>query len=81
MKRVIAVLDLPPRRSLPNVRASFHATATRWNAEVLWITNPLHPCHPFSYQYFAAYLNADDNVPQKIKTALHKAAEIALWLQ
>ncbi|OYW17687.1 MAG: ribonucleoprotein, partial [Planctomycetales bacterium 12-60-4] len=31
----------------------------------------------FPYQYFAAYLNADDNVPQKIKTALHRAAEIA----
>ncbi len=31
----------------------------------------------FPYQYFAAYLNADENVPQKIKTALHKAAEIA----
>ena len=31
----------------------------------------------FPYQYFAAYLNADDNVPQKIKTALHKAAEMA----
>ncbi len=31
----------------------------------------------FPYQYFAAYLNADDNVPQKIRTALHKAAEIA----
>ncbi len=31
----------------------------------------------FPYQYFAAYLNADDNVPQKIKAALHKAAEIA----
>ncbi len=31
----------------------------------------------FPYQYFAAYLNADDNVPQKIKTALHKAAAIA----
>ncbi len=31
----------------------------------------------FPYQYLAAYLNADDNVPQKIKTALHKAAEIA----
>ena len=30
----------------------------------------------FPYQYFAAYLNAGDNVPQKIKTALHKAAEI-----
>ena len=39
MKRVIAVLDLPPRRSLPNVRASFQAAATRWNAEVLWIIN------------------------------------------
>ncbi len=31
----------------------------------------------FPYQYFAAYLNADDSIPQKIKTALHKAAEIA----
>jgi 60 kDa SS-A/Ro ribonucleoprotein len=31
----------------------------------------------FPYQYFAAYLNVDDNVPQKIKTALHKAAETA----
>jgi 60 kDa SS-A/Ro ribonucleoprotein len=31
----------------------------------------------FPYQYFTAYLNADDDVPQKIKTALHKAAEIA----
>ncbi len=31
----------------------------------------------FPYQYFAAYLNADDTVPQKIKTALHKAAEVA----
>ena len=32
----------------------------------------------FPYQYFAAYLNVDDNVPQKIKTALHKTAEIAV---
>ncbi len=31
----------------------------------------------FPYQYLAAYLNADDGVPQKIKAALHKAAEIA----
>jgi 60 kDa SS-A/Ro ribonucleoprotein len=31
----------------------------------------------FPHQYFAAYLNADDIVPQKIKTALYKAAEIA----
>ena len=52
MKRVIAVLDLPPRRSLPNVRASFQAAATRWNAEVLWIINPLHSCHPFWQKMF-----------------------------
>ncbi|MEZ6094246.1 MAG: TROVE domain-containing protein [Pirellulaceae bacterium] len=31
----------------------------------------------FPYQFFAAYLNADDSVPQKIKSALHRAAEIA----
>lgn len=31
----------------------------------------------FPYQYFAAYLNAADNIPQKIKSALHEAAEIA----
>ncbi len=31
----------------------------------------------FPYQYFAAYVNADDRMPAKIKAALHKAAEIA----
>ncbi len=31
----------------------------------------------FPYQYLAAYLNAGQEVPQKIKAALHEAAEIA----
>ena len=31
----------------------------------------------FPYQYLAAYLNADDSLPQKIKSALCEAAEIA----
>ena len=31
----------------------------------------------FPYQFLAAYLNVDSAVPQKIKAALHKAAEIA----
>jgi len=31
----------------------------------------------FPYQFLAAYLNASDEVPHKIKAALHKAAEIA----
>jgi 60 kDa SS-A/Ro ribonucleoprotein len=31
----------------------------------------------FPYQFLTAYLNAGDEVPQKIKTALHQAAEIA----
>ena len=52
MKRDIAVLDLPPRRSLPNVRASYKAAAKRWGAQVLWITNPLHSCHPFWQKMF-----------------------------
>ncbi len=31
----------------------------------------------FPYQFFTAYLNAADEVPHKIKSALHAAAEIA----
>ncbi len=31
----------------------------------------------FPYQYLAAYLNASDEIPRKIKAALHQAAEIA----
>jgi len=31
----------------------------------------------FPYQFLTAYLNASDDVPQKIKAALHQAAEIA----
>lgn len=31
----------------------------------------------FPYQYLAAYLNASAEIPQKIKAALHEAAEIA----
>lgn len=31
----------------------------------------------FPYQYFAAYLNASETVPQAIKAALHRAAELA----
>ena len=31
----------------------------------------------FPYQFMAAYMNASDEVPQKIRAALHKAAEIA----
>lgn len=31
----------------------------------------------FPYQYLAAYLNASDEVPSKVKSALHDAAEIA----
>lgn len=34
MKRVIAVLDLPPRRAVENARDSFAAAAKRWNADL-----------------------------------------------
>lgn len=39
--------------------------------------NEIRRSRQFPYQFFAAYLNAADDVPQAIKTALHKAAEIA----
>jgi 60 kDa SS-A/Ro ribonucleoprotein len=31
----------------------------------------------FPYHFLAAYLNADESVPQKIKAAMHQAAELA----
>ncbi len=52
MKRVIAVLDLPPRRAVKNARDSFKAAAKRWNAELHWISRPLQPCHPFWQKMF-----------------------------
>lgn len=39
--------------------------------------NEIRRSRQFPYQYFAAYLNASDDVPQLIKAALHKAAEVA----
>jgi 60 kDa SS-A/Ro ribonucleoprotein len=39
--------------------------------------NEIRRSRQFPYQYFAAYLNASDEVPHKIKAALHKAAELA----
>lgn len=52
MKRVIAILDLPPRRAVPTVRESVEAAAERWNAELHWIRRPLQPCHPFWQKMF-----------------------------
>ncbi|WP_397570436.1 TROVE domain-containing protein [Schlesneria sp. T3-172] len=39
--------------------------------------NEIRRSRQFPYQFFAAYLNASDEVPQVIKSALHKATEIA----
>jgi 60 kDa SS-A/Ro ribonucleoprotein len=39
--------------------------------------NEIRRSRQFPYQFLAAYMNAGDEVPQKIKAALHKAAEIA----
>jgi 60 kDa SS-A/Ro ribonucleoprotein len=37
----------------------------------------IHRSRQFPYQYFAAYMHVSDDVPQKIKTALQEAAEVA----
>jgi 60 kDa SS-A/Ro ribonucleoprotein len=39
--------------------------------------NEIRRSRQFPYQYFAAYLNASDEVPHVIRAALHKAAETA----
>ena len=52
MRRVIAVLDLPPKRAHANTRASYKAAAQRWDAELVWIDQPLYPCHPFWQKTF-----------------------------
>lgn len=39
--------------------------------------NEIRRLRQFPYQFFAAYLNASDEVPHAIKAALHRAAEIA----
>jgi hypothetical protein len=51
-QRVMAVLDLPPRQSKKNVRASFEAAAKRWSAKIVWITTPIEACHPFWQKMF-----------------------------
>jgi 60 kDa SS-A/Ro ribonucleoprotein len=49
----------------------------RFVADRLADENEIRRSRQFPYQFFAAYLNASDEVPQAIKAALHKAAEIA----
>jgi hypothetical protein len=51
-QRVIAVMDLPPRRAPKNVRVSYEAAAQRWDAELHWIRGDLQPCHPFWQKMF-----------------------------
>ncbi len=53
------------------------AVMTRRVADRLADEHEIRRSWQFPYQFFAAYLNASDEVPQAIKAALHKAAEIA----
>ncbi|MCY2974543.1 MAG: hypothetical protein NTW52_07720 [Planctomycetota bacterium] len=62
MRRVIAVIDLPPKRAHANTRASYKAAAQRWDAELDWIdqtcqspVDTLHsrhspPTHPIRHR-------------------------------
>ncbi|MCB9925409.1 MAG: TROVE domain-containing protein [Planctomycetaceae bacterium] len=59
-----------------------HKVLEDWNmvhyvADRLTNADEIRRSRQFPYQFLAAYLNASDEVPQKIKTALHQAAEIA----
>ena len=46
-------------------------------ADCIAAADAIRRSRQFPYQFLAAYLNASDEVPQKIKAALHQAAEIA----
>jgi len=48
-----------------------------YTASRLASAEDIHRSRQFPYQFLAAYLNASGEVPQKIKAALHQAAEIA----
>lgn len=52
-------------------------SSTKYVADRLQDANEIRRSRQFPYQYFAAYLNASDVVPAVIKTALHRAAEVA----
>ncbi|RPI90690.1 MAG: TROVE domain-containing protein [Planctomycetaceae bacterium] len=60
------------RHGVFNEPAMVSAVAARLQDE-----NEILRSRQFPYQFFAAYLNAADEVPQAIKSALHRAAEIA----
>ena len=59
------------------------ATGSRDDAMINYVADRLSSeeeirrARQFPYQYFAAYLNVGGQVPQKIKSALHTAAELA----
>ena len=53
------------------------AAMVRTVADRLADENEIRRSRQFPYQFYAAYLNASDDIPQVIKAALHKAAEIA----
>jgi 60 kDa SS-A/Ro ribonucleoprotein len=53
------------------------ATTVKCVADRLADEAEIRRSRQFPYQFFAAYLNTTDEVPRAIKTALHKAAEIA----
>ncbi|MCA9197212.1 MAG: TROVE domain-containing protein [Planctomycetales bacterium] len=50
---------------------------TDWVASRLSNADEIRRSRQFPYQYLAAYLNASIDVPTKVRTALHDAAELA----
>ena len=53
------------------------AGAVQFVASRLSDADEIRRSRQFPYQFFAAYLNAGEDVPRAIKTSLHQAAEIA----
>ena len=43
----LVCLDLPPSQAHPKVYRSFEDAARRWDAEVIWIQEPIRDAHPY----------------------------------
>lgn len=67
--RMLAAI-LPSNLAKSETMVDFVAARLADESEIRWAKQ-------FPYQYFAAYMNAADDVPARIKIALHRAAEIA----
>jgi 60 kDa SS-A/Ro ribonucleoprotein len=75
---VFSILDRSgSARQAGNTKQVVNTKMVEYVADRIADESEIRRSKQFPYQFFTAYLNVHEDVPQTIKTALHKAAEIA----